>query len=395
MIRAVAVTFSQLLPRWSSAGADLSAAPVEPATAPASPAVAGSNAGPSSNLYRAQQVAIDVALSIPAVRKAQHVIAGTPSTFALYAWEGDTRLAPLDRRAAWLRQPDPTRTLQWIIARTLQDGLWHDRCVWQVERDIAGAASRFHRIHPSRYSSIDEPGDPDTVAAWIIDGTTLGPAEFRRDYLHFDFAGLGGLRRYGWALLTLYADLQAAAGNYARAPHPKAILKNNGPDLNDDEIDELLADWEAHRDTGSVGYLSGDVDYEAFGWNPEELQLVESREHAALETARLFALPAKALDAKTGDSMTYGTVVEYRRDLLEALRPWMSVITQTLSLDDRSGNPRGLILPRGITAAFDVDAFTRDDPSTRMNTWATAKASDILTLEEIRSNEPLARKATA
>ena len=41
----------------------------------------------------------------------------------------------------------------------------------------------------------------------------------------------------------------------------------------------------------------------------------------ALEVARLFALPAFALDAnQPGSSMTYGNVVDRRRDLLEALR---------------------------------------------------------------------------
>jgi phage portal protein BeeE len=361
----------------------------EPA-APAPAVAQGSSASsPSASLYRAQAVAIEVAMQIPSVRKALHTIAGTPSTFDLYAWQGDTRLDPLDPRASWLRQPDPQRTLQWLLGKTLRDGVWHDRCVWEIERNIADVPTRFRRVHPSRISTIDEPLDPDTVAAWIIDGKLVSNM---RDYLVFDFGGLGGLRRYGWSLLSLYADLQAAAGNYARAPHPKAILKNAGPDLEPDEIDELLADWEASRDTSSVGYLNSSMSYDTHGWNPKELQLVEAREHAALEAARLFGLPAKAVDAQSGDSMTYGTVVEYRRDLLEALRPWMRVITATLSLDDRTAAPKGLILPRGIRAEFDVDAFTRDDPSTRMATWAAGLASEALTLEEVRSNEPLARK---
>lgn len=394
MIRAVAVTLSQLFRSSTSSSSSFSSTPTEPATTASPTAVAGSDAGPGqASLYRAQAVAIDLALSIPAVRKAQHAIVGIPSTFTLSAWAGDQRLPDTDPRCAWLRQPDPTRTLQWLLARTLQDGLWRDRSLWRIERDIAGNLKWASRVHPDRYSTIDEPHDPDSVAAWIVDGVTLSPAELRRDFLVFDFGGIGGLRRWGWALLTLYADLQAAAGNYARAPHPKGILTNEGDDLDEDEIDELLADWEAHRDVSSVGFLQG-MSYDTVGWNPEELQLVESREHAALEVARLMGLPAKALDAKSGDSMTYGNIVEYRRDLLEALRPWMTVITQTLSLDDRTGNPRGLILPRGVRAEFDVDAYLRDDPKTRMETWASAKSSGALTIDEIRANEPLARRIT-
>jgi hypothetical protein len=353
-------------------------------------AQAGSSASsPSASMYRAQAVAIDVALSIPAVRKARHVIVGTPSTWQLAAWQGDTRLAAGDPRASWLAQPSRTRTLSWLIAKTLDDALWHDRCVWDVTRDIAGAPRYFERVHPSRISTIPEPHDPDTVAAWIIDGDVV--TDMSR-FLVFDFGGIGGLRRYGFHLLTLYADLQAAAGNYARAPHPKAILKNAGPDLTDDEIDDLLADWEANRNVSSVGYLNDTMSYDTVGWNPEEMQLVQAREHAALEVARLFGLPAKAVDAKSGDSMTYGNIVDYRRDVLEALRPWMTPFTQTLSLDDRTGTPRGVLLPRGVRVEFDVDSYVRDNPGDRMTTWSTGLASGALTLEEVRANEPLARK---
>jgi HK97 family phage portal protein len=333
-----------------------------------------------------------VALSIPAVRKARHVICGTPSTFALGAWQGDTRLDPLDPRASWLRQPDPRRTLQWLLFKTLDDALWHDRCLWKItDRTVTKQAVRFQRVHPSRVDVVPDPHDEDIVDTWVIDGTSYTDEEVRRSYVVFDFAGLGGMRRYGASLLELYADLQAAAGNYARAPHPKAILKNHGPDLTDDEIDTLLDEWEAARATRSVGYLNDAMDYETNGWNAEELQLVQSREHAALEVARLFGLPAKALDAKSGDSMTYGNVVQWRRDLIESIRPWMAVIEQTLSMDERTATPRGLVLPYGVTARYDVDAYTRDDPQTRMATWESALRSGALTLPEIRSAEPLAR----
>jgi phage portal protein BeeE len=361
---------------------------------PAAPvAVSGADASaPSASLYRSQSVAIQIAMSIPAMRRAHHLITGLPATWPLYAQQDGSRVSPTDPRAAWLRQPDPLRTRAWLITKTLDDAMWYDRSVWQFERNIAGQASRFRRVHPDRYSTIDEPGDPDTVAAWVVDGVMLSPSEFRTRYLAFEWGGIGGLRRFGAPMLSLYADLQAAAGNYARAPHPKAILKNNGPDLDDDEIDALLADWEAARATRSVGYLNSTVDYEDHGWNAQELQLVEGREHAALEVARLTGLPAAAVDAKTGGSMTYGNIVEYRRDLREALRPWTDPIVDTLSLDDRTGTTSGLILPRGMTAGFDDVDYLREAPLTRMQTWQAGITAGVIDLEDARTQEPLNRK---
>jgi hypothetical protein len=372
------------------------AAPFVGFSEPASPppvAVSGADASaPSASLYRAQAVAIQIALSIPAMRKAHHLITGLPASWPLYAEQDGSRLSPNDPRASWLRQPDAIRTRGWIITKTLDDAMWYDRCVWDFERNIAGAPARFRRVHPTRYSTIDEPGDPDTVAAWIIDGTTESPAEFRRNRIVFDWAGIGGLRRYGAPLLSLYADLQAAAGNYARAPHPKAILKNNGPDLSDQEIDDLLETWDVKRAYSSVGYLNGSMEYDVTeGWSARELQLVEAREHAALETARLTGLPAASLDAATS-SMTYGNIVEYRKDLREALRPWTDPIVDTLSMDDRLGTTSGLVLPRGVTAGFDDVAYLRDDASTRMETWASGIASGVIDLDDARTQEPLNRK---
>jgi HK97 family phage portal protein len=350
---------------------------------------------PGGNLGRiitsdADSVHRSIALSIPAVRKARQVIAGTIATFALSAWQGRNRLEDNDPRATWIGQPDPTRTLLKTMYATIDDGIWYDRAVWRIlDRDISGMPVKFRHIQANRISTVADTWDPDDITTWIIDGKDVAA----RDLVVFDFAGMGGLKRWGMDLLELYVDLQMAAGKYARSPHPKAIIKNSGGDLGSTEIMDLLDAWEAARELRSVGYMNAVTDYETFGWNAAELQLVEAREHAALEVARLFGLPARAVDASSGDSMTYANIVEARRDILEALHPWMEVVQQTLSLNNRASNPRGLIVPRGISIRFDVDAYVRDEPLTRMQTWQTALAAGVLSPAEVRVLEPLAPTA--
>ena len=339
---------------------------------------------------RAERLALDTVLSIPSVRKAQHTIAGTLATFELLPYNAAGEVLPLTGDRQWLAQPERRRTRAVTIARTVQDLIWHDRAVWRIaDTSSWGAPVAFERIHPSRVQTIPNPHDPDLVDTWIIDARETPEARL----VIFDGAGIGGLTRYGYELLTIYGQLQAAAGRYARAPQPYAILKNSGADLSKDEIDALLNKWDAARETRNIGYLNDVVDYETIeGYSARELQLVEAREHAALEVARLFALPAFALDAnQPGSSMTYGNVVDRRRDLLEALRPWMTVIEQTLSMDDRRGRVAGMVLPHGTHARFNADAYTRDAPETRMQTWATALNAGVLELDEVRAAEPLTR----
>jgi hypothetical protein len=340
---------------------------------------------------RAYRIALGIARSIPSVRKAEHVIAGTLGTFPLVARVGRDTVPAGDSRVAWLTQPDPARTLQWMLTKTFHDVLWYDRCVWKIsDTTVYGTPVGAVRIHPNRVDTIADPLDPDVVGTWIIDGAEIKDP-LSRGYIIFDGAGLGGLTRYGYDLLTLYGQLQAAAGRYAVAPHPHAILKNSGADLEDDEIDALLAKWEAARATRSIGYLNDVMAYEQQnGWSARELQLVEAREHAALETARLFGLPAQSLDATGGGSLTYGNVIEYRKDELRALQPWRSVVEQTLSMDDRRGRPRGLVVPHGMKVYLDTSDYARDDAATRMGVWDTAIRIGAMTVDEVIAAEPLA-----
>lgn len=327
-----------------------------------------------------------VGMSIPAVRRAVHVIAGTISTFGLAAWRNGIRLPP-DQEPTWLDQPDPQKTLSTTMAGTLRDAIWQDRCVWKIQsRYIDGLPRHMRRIQPDRLSITPDQYDPDLTDQVTIDGAPVDLA----DLIVFNWAGTGGLERWGFDMLDLYVELQSAAGRYAKAPHPKAILLNHGADLDETEIESLLAAWEAARDTRSVGYLNDVVEYKTFGWNAEEMQLNAAREYAALEVARLFGLPAWALDASGGDSMTYSNVTDRRLDLLEALRPWMTPVEQTLGMDDRLLRPTGLVLPHGTTVTFDASAYTRDAPEARMRTWETALRAGVLTLEEVRRVEPLA-----
>lgn len=331
---------------------------------------------------RAETVTRDEAMSIPAVRNAVHVIAGTISTLTMSAWKDRTRLP--DGTIPWLGQPDPDRTLNWSLRRVVEDLIWHDRAYWKITRDISGTVVYLTRVRPDRVQPVHDPNDVDAPGSLLLDGNRT------TQLLAFNGGGVGGLQRFGAPLFDLYVKLQTAAGKYADAPHPKAILKNSGEDLDDDEVQDLLDAWEIARALRSTGYMNDVMDYQTFGWNSQEMQLVEAREQAALEVARLFGLPAEAINATTNSSLTYATVADNKRATLASLRPWMTVIEQTLSIDDRRGITSGRVTPRGITVSFDADAYTRDDPQTRMNTWAAALTNQILTLDEVRAQEPLA-----
>jgi hypothetical protein len=333
---------------------------------------------------RLSMIGRDSALSIPAVRKALHVLVGTISTFDLQLWRGPSTIPG----PAWLTQPETGRTLPSTLAYTISDLIWFDHAHWEVVDSYVDTdrpvdqwfPSRFSYIGAERVLGVHDPANVDAPKTWLIDG------QRRARLVTFDGHGLGGLRLHGAPMLELYQALMAAAARYAESPMPSIYLRNTGADLDQPEIDALLDSWDSARVRRATAYLNSVLEAETLGWSAKDLQLTEAREHAATEIARLFGLPAFALDAPESDSMTYGNVTDKRRDVAEALRPWLSVVEAALSTND--------VVPRGQRTRFAVDAYIRDDPKTRMETWAAAKAAGVLTVEEIRAAEPLAIGST-
>jgi hypothetical protein len=337
--------------------------------------------------------------TIPGVRKALHVIVGTISTLKLSAWKGKVKL-PVEA-FPWLQQPDPARTSQTMLSATVRDLIWHDRCVW---RDLGG--NQYQRVRADRVAPVPLADDPDGVPdRYMISGVEVPATRL----VVFDGAGMGGLRKFGAPLLEMYLRLMEAAARNADDPVPLGNLKNTGSEeLPDDEIDALLARWEQARALRATGYLGRFLEYEIPGYSPRDMQLVEITEAITKDVARLFGLPGYYLGVDDGSSTTYANVVDRRRDLLESLNPWSSIITQTLSMNGvryyvgASGVTStrvGLYVPYGTRVEFDTSDFERDAFSTRIATLAqaiaatgtdsTGQARPLMYVDEARELEPL------
>jgi hypothetical protein len=338
--------------------------------------------------------------TIPGVRKALHVIVGTIGTLKLSAWKGKVKL-PVEAYP-WLQQPDRDRTSQTLLGTTVRDLIWHDRCVW---RDLG--ANQYQRIRPDRVAPVPlDVDDLDGVpAAWIVAGVRT-PAD---RLVVFDGAGLGGLRKFGAPLLDMYLRIMEAAARNADDPVPLGVLKNTGSEeLPEEDIDRLLDRWEEARRLRATGYAGRFLEYQTPGYSPRDLQLVEITEAITKDVARLFGLPGYYLGVDDGSSTTYANVVDRRRDLLEALNPWSSVMTQTLSMSTVRYylGPNGVtstwvgrFTPYGTDVRFDTSDFERDTFQSRVATLAQAigatgttrdgEAAPLLYVDEARDLEPL------
>ena len=67
-----------------------------------------------------------------------------------------------------------------------------------------------------------------------------------------------------------------------------------------------------------MAVVSGDIKFTPLGFTQDDSQFLQQREPSAREVARIFRVPAWAIDAPTGDSLTYANVAEQNRALARA-----------------------------------------------------------------------------
>jgi HK97 family phage portal protein len=126
--------------------------------------------------------------------------------------------------------------------------------------------------------------------------------------------------------------------------------------------------------------MTGELSYAAIDPPLREQEFIAQRELSAREVARVMRVPAWAIDAPTGDSLTYANVAQQNRHLLDhSLRPWLVRIERAITNDSD-------LCPGSTYLSFDDTALTRLDADAR---YEKGLAGGWLTVEEIREREDL------
>jgi HK97 family phage portal protein len=196
----------------------------------------------------------------------------------------------------------------------------------------------------------------------------------------FNLADSGILNRAGRTIRAAI-ELEKAAELYAREPLPTMVLKSTGTNLPSERIKSLLESWRTSRTNRATAFLNADVELQALGFDPKQLQLSEARQYIALELARQCGIPAYFLSAES-TSMTYSNATSERRSLIDfSLRPILTAIESRLSMDD--------FTPAGTHVRFDLDDFLRGNPLERAQIYQILTGIGAMTVEEVRKAEDL------
>jgi phage portal protein BeeE len=251
---------------------------------------------------------------------------------------------------AWMDQPDPKSTMNFIMSNTAMDIMMRGRAFWYItsRSSATGRPLSFQWIPASMVTTNDQSGpqffgQSDQV---MFNGIQL-PTE---DVIQF-ISGVQGFLFTGARTITTALKLDQAAERFASNEIAAGWLTvgENTEQMSAEDLGELAASWRQARQTGAIGALAGGVTFNEFKSDPNKLQLLESRQYSSLEVSRQVGVPAYLLGIAVG-GYTYQNAQQARQDLyLFGAKQVLDVIQMTLSMTN--------VLPRNRFVEFDVDNY--------------------------------------
>lgn len=320
----------------------------------------------------------DLAMSLPVVRKGLMVfdlLGGCPLT----RWRNDERIDS----GALLEQPEVWCPAVTTFSATVRDLVLYPYAWWLVtEREWSGYPRRVQRLDPEYVQVTTVPGAEGRPARTFA--TYEGREVDERELIRFDGPDRGLLFHGRRTILRAMALESSAERATSPSEVPDGVITSNSEyQLNRAEAREVLDEWAEARAARRTAFLQN-ASYQVTAFDPSKMQLLESREYADMELARMMGLPPRYLGVSTRrDSMTYSTVVEERRDLIDiSFAPYVAAIEQRLSMSDRNGSPNGQ------TIRFDYTAFLRGSPADRTARAVALVPLGVMSKQEARDAEP-------
>jgi HK97 family phage portal protein len=270
------------------------------------------------------------------------VLADSVSSLPLHVYRRTTTgrvPAGADSRAAQLLQrPSPGSTTVDLISQVMVHLNIHGEAFigkYRRDREIV----QLGLISPESIR-VELHGQRITYTLDTIHGRTEHGPE---DILHVKGMSVDGLRGLSpvaqcRTALGLSSSLQASAKAFTEnGSRPSGIL--TVPDqAGGRAVLDVRDTWHGtHAGAANmhrVAVLQGDVSFTPISFSADDSQFLQQRELSAREVARIFRVPAWAIDAPTGDSLTYANVTEQNRALIDhSLRAWTVRIERAISND--------------------------------------------------------------
>ncbi|CAB4162144.1 portal_HK97, phage portal protein, HK97 family [uncultured Caudovirales phage] len=336
----------------------------------------------TNSAYGYNGVGIDrnFALQVASVARCRNLIAGVISSIDLALYKkstGEKLGSPI-----WLEQPDIRQPRSVTISATVDSLIFYSVAYWRVTSLYAddGRPSGFEWVANNRVTYTTNQYGTE-VKDYFVDGEIV-PMGGIGSLVTFQSLLPGVLQSASTTIRAAY-DVQKAAAVSANTPMATTVLKNNGADLPEAQIQGILAGWKAARQNRSTAYLTSTLSVENIGFSPKDMGYVDFSQYLATEIARSMNVPAYYISADMNNSMTYQNILDGRREFVAySLQPYISAIEDRLSMNDITNSQNQ------VRFAVD-DTFLRADAKDRLDIIEKMLNLDLIDVNQARSMEQL------
>lgn len=320
------------------------------------------------------------ALQVSSVARCRNLVAGVISSIdlALYKKSTGEKLGS----PVWLEQPDQRQPRSVTISATVDSLMFYAVAYWRVTSLYAddGRPSGFEWVANNRVTYTTNKYGTE-VQDYFVDGN-LVPMSGIGSLVTFQSLLPGVLQSASTTIKAAW-DVQKAAAVSAATPMATTILKNNGADLPESQIQGILAGWNSARRNRSTAYLTSTLSAENIGFSPKEMGYVDFSQYLATEISRAMNVPSYLISADMNNSMTYQNILDGRKEFVAySLQPYISAIEDRLSMNDITNSSNQ------VRFAVD-DTFLRVDAKDRLDIIEKMLNLDLIDVDQARSMEQL------
>jgi HK97 family phage portal protein len=334
----------------------------------------------SSFGYNGVGIDRNFALQVSSVARCRNLVAGVISSIDLGLYKkstGEKLGSPV-----WLEQPDQRQPRSVTIAATVDSLMFYAVAYWRVTSLYAddGRPSGFEWVANNRVTYTTNKYGTE-VQDYFVDGQ-LVPMGGIGSLVTFQSLLPGVLQSASTTIKAAW-DVQKAAAVSAATPMATTILKNNGADLPESQIQGILAGWNSARRNRSTAYLTSTLSAENIGFSPKEMGYVDFSQYLATEISRAMNVPSYLISADMNNSMTYQNILDGRKEFVAySLQPYISAIEDRLSMNDITNSSNQ------VRFAVD-DTFLRVDAKDRLDIIEKMLNLDLIDVDQARQMEQL------
>jgi HK97 family phage portal protein len=320
------------------------------------------------------------ALQVASVARCRNLIAGVISSIDLSLYKkstGEKLGSPI-----WLEQPDMRQPRSVTISATVDSLIFYSVAYWRVTSLYAddGRPSGFEWVANNRVTYTTNQYGTE-IQDYFIDGNIV-PMGGIGSLVTFQSLLPGVLQSASTTIRAAY-DIQKASAVSAATPMATTVLKNNGADLPESQIQGILAGWKAARQNRSTAYLTSTLSVENIGFSPKDMMYNEASQYLATEIARAMNVPAYMISADMNNSMTYQNIIDGRKEFVAySLQPYISAIEDRLSMNDITN------ASNEVRFAVD-DSFLRVDAKDRLDIIEKMLNLQLIDVNQARQMEQL------